>query len=107
MPKIRNETKIPALTTTQHCTEAKHQENWGVGGGRSGGEKEKSPDQKGKIKIMSICRQYDLVYRKPQGIHTHTNLSVLILNWIFLSGRRKFHNGQRRHIAIYDFTTKW
>ena len=71
MPKIRNETKIPALTTTQHCTEAKHQENWGVGGGRSGGEKEKSPDQKGKIKIMSICRQYDLVYRKPQGIHTH------------------------------------
>ena len=39
------------------------------------GRRKKSPDQKGKIKIMSICRQYDLVYRKPQGIppptHTH------------------------------------
>ena len=50
-----------------------------MGGGRSGGEKEKSPDQKGKIKIMSICRQYDLVYRKPQGIHTHTNSLDLML----------------------------
>ena len=28
---------------------------------------------------MSICRKYDLVYRKPQEIHTHTNPLDLML----------------------------